>query len=415
MNPRQSRLALLLALLALVAALALRLGPEPETGTSGDRVWEVVPDQVQQLERRVGDRSLRVERGEGGWWIRSPFEAPADRWWVEDVLRELERAERGIRLDETGQADSFGLGNPPELAVELIDAEGEVQRLAIGREAFTGARTYVRAADGGIAAVDARLDRIRAPALQWRDKAVLRFELPRVERVERIGPKGRLELRADPEAGLWWLEGHSRADAQRVDDLLSGLASLRFVQVDALEQPYPEEAEHRLRLHLSTGESKRLAVVSRATGELWAEGGVQGRVEPADLALLDQGPADLYDRSAVPLPDAGLQRLDLRMERHRWRIERSEAGWRLDDAPMEEANRWLNDLEAIGVKLRARSPQTWEEAAGEIAIERVDGERWILEIGPATPEGRAMQDARGGAPYWIEAEPLERLMGELDR
>jgi hypothetical protein len=106
--------------LALVAALlAWLVLQDLQDDLGSGRLTELAPDSVQQIElTRNAAPLIRLERRDGDWWMREPFEAPADADAVKRLL--------GITSARVGRvlpADAAALGrlglDPPRIRLSL--------------------------------------------------------------------------------------------------------------------------------------------------------------------------------------------------------------------------------------------------------------------------------------------------------
>ncbi len=414
MLDRQAPLALVLAVVTLAGVSLLVLAPgdedavEPEPGQVD--VWEIATDDVARIELARPEDTVVLVRADDGWVMESPYSGPADAWRVDDALRELERASRGVLVAEVGD-DAFGLGAEPAVRVTLVHSDGTTDELRVGAQAPTGWRTYVQSPTGEVAAVEARLDRLSDPAAAFRDRSMLRFAVPDVERVVLTGDEGELDVALD-DRGRWWVDGLCRAEPNRVDDLLVGLLGLRFDEVLAdVEEPL-EDAARSVQVELRDGRQVGLQVARRPLprGQLVRTSeGVAGSVQDSSLALLGQGPPDVCDPMPLRLPAGGVGRLELSVDGAGLVLERGDSGWLLDGEPSESGVSTLNAVEGVPWLYLPERPQL-EDPVGYLDVTPVEGERYRVAFGPVVGRARAARDERGGPVYWLDADALARAL-----
>jgi hypothetical protein len=267
-------------------------------------VWEIEPDQVTAVSVVRTGGTLRLESRDGAWFVQEPYTARADDDQVHELLDALRDLRRGIPVEgASARPAEFGLGEPPEAQVELTLKDGSVHELTVGAMAPIGYRTYVRTAEGAIAAVNGDPNRVlQSDAARFRDRRVFRFDPAEVRSVSITSPEGTLAVTGQGKD--WWLEGYARADADKVDDLVVGLLDMRFDSVlpdNLVIEPViydvrvglQDGTEHTLR----TGDpSPTDAGIQAVNGE-----GRAGTLFPETTKQLGRGPTDLGVSTAFGL------------------------------------------------------------------------------------------------------------------
>lgn len=380
--------------------------------TATEEVWSVEEGAVSQVTIRGGEVPLVIEKVDDEWLIRAPRELRADGYRVSRFLKGLSLVQKGIPIAGVSPKD-YGL-EPPRYEIELR-AESGVQTLKIGRDTAVDDRFYALSAKGEVVAVGGGLTReLEVQDLDWfRSSELLRFDRGAVSKVVLASPEGVLDLQRRD--GIWWLEGFTRAEPDKVQELLMAALSLRF---DAFIEPFegPIAApRYTLEITLSgeDGDEVRRVRVGDETPEgvvVEVEGLAAGFVKAGPLAFLGQGPRDVGDPRAFPVDLAMIDRVDLRRGAVVRPLRREEDAWKgeeVDAAALGAA------LEVARIQYRRDPVAPIAEVWGEIAGYSADQQRWSVQIGEQRGENRVMRDGRGGAPYLVPEADLSALFAAL--
>jgi hypothetical protein len=231
--------AVAVALAAFIAFSERKLPSTEERAQRGKRAVVFSPEATTSLtvERPAtaaapGETRLRFERegaAPGVWWLREPLVARADEFALGQLLQSLDRLEASRRLESVDAEARTGFGlDAPRATVTL---EGDYGRKVVDFGGGLPAAESVAAAVRGDAAVsivpDAVLREFAKPVETWRRREL--FDVPREDitalAVELPGGRVVLEKRGDGFAITSPIA--DRADRERVNGLLSELASLR--------------------------------------------------------------------------------------------------------------------------------------------------------------------------------------------
>jgi hypothetical protein len=394
----QARVGVALASAAVVLAAvwvwAPSSGDEPEGSVP---VWGEAADEIVEITLSDPAFGAATLTREGDVWTVDAGGArfSADRWRVGDVVRELESARAGMPVAAAGaDTSAFGFAGA---TVRTRDQDGVVVEVAVGGKAPGGWRQYLRLADGAVVAVDARFERILVDPDSLRDPRLLDIPAADVVGLRLTAPEGTLDVSVDAD-GMWWLEGFGRANPDAVDDFVMGLAAVRAERFEALEV----EPERSVVVRLRDGASLQLDA-----GAAGAEGvpvrvgsGVTAWVAAPALALLGQGPTDLADPLAFPLPEEGPLSLTLSIDGATTTVARA-PGWTLNGAPSADAAGLTSRLSSVPARYRREPVPTADGSIGSLSVE-AGARAWSWSIGPEVEPGLwAVADSRGGASYMV--------------
>lgn len=409
----ESQLRWMIGLSLVVLALVAALGwddpgaVDPADPDATGVVWSL-PDlaAVSRIEREVKGERLVLVREANGWRMESPDVAEADADIVERFLDDLRELDKGVPVDvgTTPDAD-FGLGEPPAARVRLTVA-GEVKDAVYGDPAPVGYRTYARDASGAVVAVGGRSELLFEPASAFRDHHVLRLD-PAAVRSVTLDHDGH-HLVVSGQGTRWWVAGFTRADPDRVDDLIMGLLDLRFDRVMNLGGPIAEPRS-MVTLGLADGTTHEIRVGERTPmGDVVDGPMASGFVFPESLALLAMGPTDLGDRRAVPLEPDRADRVTLVTDGATWEATRNGPTWSsVDRDPTATAAR-VNALAQASIAYRMEPVEAPASVVATVTV-WVGEDRRSVEFGPEVDGFHAARDVDGGAPYRVRAAELGAL------
>jgi hypothetical protein len=381
----------ILVLLVLVAALGTYLYvyelPQAEKEGKKDKLLGVGKDAVTGIVLTYPDREIALQKGDKGWRLTKPVDAPADETAVGGLLSTLLDAEVQKTLDEApADPAAFGLDKPSP-TVRLTVTSGEAPPpITVGKTTTIGAKTYVRKDDEPKVYLTASSLRfgLNKQAKDLRDKEILRFQDDDVQRVEITADDGRTTTLVRKDKDSWTLEpGGLVADVTEARSYLSSLRSTRAVD-------FPDDAPADLgRYGLST---PRLTVTV-ATGKDGAETqtlllggerteGSQKQVyakrasTPTVYALgewslrtLGKTAAQLRDKTVLGFDTARVGEVAIeRKDGGTVQLARAEGGWRVASADGKKPNegaitRFLDDLRELRGSDIAAEPATDKQIA----------------------------------------------------
>lgn len=385
----------ILVVLLLVAALFTYLVvyefPKAEQEGKKERLLQVDKEAVTGIVLAYPDRELELSKGERGWRLVKPVDAPADESAVKSLLTTVVDAEVQRTLDEVPQdLTAFGLA-APSVTVRLTLKEGSAPPVAVGKNTAIGGKTYVRKGDDPkILLTTSSLQLgLNKQAKDLREKQLLTFQDDDVTSVV-VKPAGGTPvtlLRKDKDD--WTVEpGSRRADPTEVRSYLSSLRATRATD-------FPDDAPSDLAKYGL--DAPRLAV-SVITGKEGAEEtqtivlgaeSTQGsqklvyakRAEhPTVYALgewslrnLSKTAGQLRDKTVLGFDPARVGRVVLeRTGGGMVTLVRADAGWTVEGAEagtkpnQASISRFLDDLRDL------RGTDVAAEPAGDLAVFGLD-------------------------------------------
>ncbi|MBN1337099.1 MAG: DUF4340 domain-containing protein [Deltaproteobacteria bacterium] len=409
MHPRQIRvMGVLAAVLLVLVALLVYVDPPEDRDEDGHpgpaRVWTgLQAEDVTRIEVERAQDGIRmvVERDGDGWRLVEPFQAPADRWHVEDMASRLASLEAGDPIDAP-DPEPFGLGDPPRATATFTDAEGEVRVLVIGDVAPVGSNTYVRtSSDGPVRAAAGQVDQdFLRPLDDYRSRDPWKVAARDVDAVQWRSPTGGGALKQDEHG--WWLASGRRADEAAVDALLKEAENLRIASFSG--SPEGATFERGTIVLVVDGAEHRIEVGDPV------DGGVPARIplsetpvllEDGVLALVDRDERDLPLSPPLPVRHGSLDALQVTLGDLSFQDTRKDGLWQ------EEATLGFLDAFSAAVVDRGQD-RAVDTPWGRIELTEKEGRKEILLIGAAAADGSCpARDEAGGPPMVIDASTIQ--------
>jgi hypothetical protein len=322
----------ILFLAVLVAALGGYLYyyevPQAQKEAEKEKLVGVADDAVKGIELAYADRTIALVRGDAGWRLTKPVDAPADEPVVKALLTAITGAQVQKSLDELPpDLAPFGL-DKPATTITLTVKDGAVPPIRIGKNTAIGAKTYVRKGDEPKIYLTASTIQtsINKQAKDLRDKQLLAFKDEDVQRVEIAKAGAGVTALVRKDAETWTLEpGTMAADLTEVRSYLSSLRTTRATD-------FPDDApadlakygldKPRLTVTVTTGKegatTQQLLVGSESSGESTKQVYVKRANQPAVFAVgdwafrsLDKDVAALRDKTVLAFTSGGVGRVVL--------------------------------------------------------------------------------------------------------
>jgi hypothetical protein len=223
----------LVALAGLGAYLYFYEVPRAEKEGKKEKLLAVDKDAITGIELVFSDRDIGLSKGEHGWRLTRPIDAPADEATVTALLGAIADAEIQKTLDEApSDLANFGLDKPNPTVRLTLKSGDQAPPLAIGKNTTIGGKTYIRKGD------EAKIY-LTASSLQTglnkqtkdlRDKQILTFQDDDVSRLEITNDHGDKTTLVRKDKDAWTVDpGDHPADVTDARSYLSTLRSLRAI------------------------------------------------------------------------------------------------------------------------------------------------------------------------------------------
>jgi hypothetical protein len=365
----------ILVLAVLVAALGGYLYfyevPKAQKEAEKQKLVGVKDDAVTGIELVYPDRTIALAKGDTGWRLVKPIDAPADEPVVKSLLQAITGAEVQKSLDEMPpDLAPFGLDKPGTV-VKLTVKDGTVPPIAVGKNTSIGAKTYIRKGDEPKVYLTAGSIQtaINKQPRELRDKQILAFQDDDVQRIEvvKAGAPAMTLARKDKDA--WTIApGDIAADATEVRSYLAALRTTRAT--DFPDDAGAELAKYgldkpRLTITVATGKdgatTEQLLVGGESSGEQTKSIYVKRASAPTVYAVgewalrsLDKDVATLRDKTVLAFDPERVGRVVLeRKEGTGATLVRTPAGgWTLDGVDEAKSKgtaikRFVDDLKDL--------------------------------------------------------------------
>ena len=211
----------------------------PGSGEAKPKAIDIPKDEIEQLViKSAGGDVSTVTKAGGRWQITAPLTAPADERLIARIVTLISELEIARVVDEDPtDLRQYGLA-PPHVEV-TIKASGVVgtQHLLLGVNALIGSSVYAQLSSGPrviLIASDIE-DAVNKTTFDLRDKAVLKFDREKIDRLEIVAAGHAVELvRHDLE---WEMTKplHTSAEPGVISELITKLTSLQATSFVAPE------------------------------------------------------------------------------------------------------------------------------------------------------------------------------------
>jgi len=231
-------------LLVLVAGLGTYLWvyevPKAREEGKKAKLLGVDKDAITGIDLVFPDREIALKKGDQGWRLVKPVDAPADEATVKGLVNTLADAEVQRTLDEAPQDPAaFGLDKPSPLVKLSVKSGAEPPPIAVGKNTAIGGKSYVRKDDEPklYLTTSSLQYGLNKQAKDLRDKQLVTFQDDDVQRVD-ITSSGQTTTLARKGKDAWVVEpGDQPADSTEVRSYLSTLRSTRATDFRTTRRP----------------------------------------------------------------------------------------------------------------------------------------------------------------------------------
>jgi hypothetical protein len=413
MTDSQVRLGVGMSMVLLVLAALLYFAPqkseEPVDEAATEAVWSFAEDDVERLTVHAAGYDLVLARSDDGWSVEEPYQDRAETWPVRSLVADLARVKKATPIHSTN-ADNFGVGVQPEATIEVELKDGRKLPLTIGKPTPVGGKTYAKLSSGAIVALGVDIhDRLLDDPASFRDHHLVKFDPKQVAGVRIESDLGTLDLRR--EGAAWWSEGFTRADAQKVEELVLSLLDLRFevfAPVDLLAQMPKPAFTATIRMASGDPIVVRFDVPSDQGTLAAVEAGPVGFVNTGAVAFLRQGPKDVGDAEAFAFDPSTVEALAVSLGGQVWSLKRSGNGWTRDGKDEPKGAEALAALDRAKIAYR-REPVPPVGAVWGTVTATVGEVTQVVECGGPLEDKRICRDRAGGATYLVPQAQLDAI------
>jgi hypothetical protein len=375
----------ILILLVLVAGLGTYLYvyelPQAREEGSKKKLLGVDKDAIVGLDLVFPDREIALKKGDKGWRLTKPVDAPADEATVKALVSTLADAEIQKTLDEApADPAAFGLDKPTPLATVTLSSGTAPPPVAVGKNTTIGGKTYVRKGNEPkvyLTASSLNLG-LNKQVKDLRDKQILVFQDDDVQRVDIAADGGGTTALVRKDKDSWTVQpGDKPADLTEVRSYLSTLRTTRATD-------FPDDAPADLgkygldkpRLSVTVGSGKDAAETQTlllggestqgTTKLVYAKRGTQPTVYAVGdwtMRSLSKQAGDFRDKTVLALDQSRVTRLVIeRKEGNGTTAARADGKWTVEGAGDQKPNettltRYLDDAHELrGASIAAEPP-----------------------------------------------------------
>ena len=306
MRTARPLIALLAVLVGLVAYLYFVDASRPDE-EARDNAFDVQADAIQSLRIASAESGTTVLVKENdAWRLTEPVTAPADETELSSLTSSLASLEVEQVVDEKpADLEPFGLDDPRVTVSFTTSGSEKPRKLLVGDRTPTGGHAYAkRDEEPGVFLIQAYLDSTfdRKP-FDLRNKKILTFDRDKVDRLELVRGRSRVEVVKD---GLDWrltAPVSARADYSAIEGVVSQLQSAQMTSIVS------EDAGEDLARY---GLADPQAVATVGAGSTRATLAFGSSAENEDLYVRDASRRVVVTAAGSLLDDVGKEASDLR-------------------------------------------------------------------------------------------------------
>jgi hypothetical protein len=411
-----------------------------EAAQQAQNVVNLDREKINGLVIQNGDDKIDIRRHDGKWRLEIPIKDQADASVVNNLLQELENWQKDAAIsakemeaDKNKLAD-YGLANP-KLRLKLLGPDAPPE-IFFGKDAALEGKMYVRFENSKetFVANQSVKKAIDKKPEDFRDRKLTDLIMAQVVRVVFKTPAGEMELQKKGDHWDIVKPLHTRADDQKVSDLIAQITTARIQQFVADDRgdlhPYGL-AEPRGALTLFPQDDKQGqtlqvgGVPEKAKDQVYVRFSPRGFVYtlPKKIEeILNNKPNDLRDRHLIRIDTKILDRLTidapgkgktvLARKDENWTIasrnnapaNSTEVGRLIDTLQNEQVTKFAEDVASNLPKYGLDKPQlilTFSSFASENTAETKAGEQPFASVAFGKIEGDNVYARVGDEPFVV--------------
>ena len=390
-------------------SLVYVLAEAPESSKDGQTATGLAfdSDAVARITINREADTIVLKKEDGEWRVDQPVSDQGNVFVIDKLLEALDAVKEGQLLDG---AVGVELGTEPDPAakVTVLTESGQDVTFSIGDRAPVGWHAYLRTEDGRHFAVPGEIHSdIARSADSFRRRELFSFDMAAVDRVVLESREGTLDMTKGEHAS-WHLEGYSRVDVDKLENLLIALQRVNYDTFYHAELPNIDEPYFTIKVF--EGEAEQRLVVGETTsmGRLALDRyGRAGFIAVAPTSFFEMGPTDIGVESPFDAGLGPLQRVRVQHGEQSRVIAVDGSEWTADDEAVSPTA-CLASLKNLAFVYRRLAPPVGEAPIGALVVTGEYGEaEWA--IAPVDDTDMSLTDQSGGSPLRASASDLAMI------
>lgn len=289
---------------------------EPVDADKKDKVFAgVASDLIEEMTIKAENgEQTTVKKNGTDWQVAAPVTAKGDGGEISGITSGIANLEQQRLIDENpADLAEYGLAQPRiEIAFKSGGPAGNERRLQIGRKTPPGTDLYAKLAnEKKVFLISSYLEgTFNKKTFDLRDKAVLKLERDKIDRLEVVTPQRTLQFtKAD---GEWRLAApvKARGDFTTIDGLVSRLNTLQMKTI-VTEDPAAKPGDYgfdkpQATVNIGSGSSQAVLLIGKSSEEanVYAKDQSRPTVITIEKALVDDLTRDVGEYRQKDLFDA---------------------------------------------------------------------------------------------------------------
>ena len=357
------------------------------------------------------ENTVELKRlGADEWQVTAPVDAKGDSPAVSDFLSFLNNLTFTRVVEESPKnLSTFGL-DTPNLKVILSMNDGKTKGIRVGENHPMGNKVYLARLNGErVLTADITRDRLDQKVYDLRDKTILDFKTPQINKIELIRDKKTLTLKKNEHS--WQLIEEETTTKGNESEITNLLNTIQTARIEQFVEEQPEQLasyglnNSKLTVKLTTlkaNEPLTLFIGEKSEHGFYAKTLSKKNIFVINQSLFDalnnRQLVDFLNKSLVEFNDDDLSKVTLRMDDSRIDLIRDKKDlqkWTMVKpvdmkANTATINSLLFDLKNSRIvkfiKTNAKNSKMFgmEQPEKEISLTYKNGETWTLKLGGQT-------------------------------